>query len=82
MVTKIVDVKEVQAHWAELLALVQEGTEIILLQDDKPLARLTLLETGERVLDLHPNSMWTSDDFDAPLPDAFWLEDEGGSIKV
>ena len=26
-----------------------------------------------RVLGLHAGSMWMSDDFDAPLPDEFWL---------
>jgi len=26
-----------------------------------------------RVLGLHPGSIWTSDDFNAPLPDEFWL---------
>jgi hypothetical protein len=25
------------------------------------------------VFGLHPGQVWMSDDFDAPLPDAFWL---------
>jgi hypothetical protein len=29
-----------------------------------------------RVFDLHPGAMWTSDDFDDPLPDEFWLGEE------
>lgn len=29
-----------------------------------------------RVFDLHPGAMWTSDDFDDPLPDEFWLGDD------
>ena len=31
-----------------------------------------------RVLGLHAGSIWMSDDFDAPLPDAFWLG--GGDV--
>jgi hypothetical protein len=26
-----------------------------------------------RILGLHPGAIWTSDDFDDPLPDEFWL---------
>ncbi len=29
-----------------------------------------------RVLGLHLGSMWTSDDFDDPLPDEFWLGED------
>ncbi len=29
-----------------------------------------------RVFDLHPGAMWTSDDFDDPLPDEFWLGED------
>ncbi|MDQ3457890.1 MAG: DUF2281 domain-containing protein [Deinococcota bacterium] len=28
---------------------------------------------GERVAGLHEGQGWMSDDFDTPLPDAFWL---------
>lgn len=27
----------------------------------------------QRVLGLHAGEVWMSDDFDAPLPDSFWL---------
>lgn len=29
--------------------------------------------TQPRILGLHPGAIWTSDDFDEPLPDEFWL---------
>ena len=29
-----------------------------------------------RILGLHPGAMWTSDDFDDPLPDEFWLGED------
>jgi hypothetical protein len=30
----------------------------------------------KRVMGLHPGSIWMSDDFDDPLPDAFWVGEE------
>ncbi len=30
----------------------------------------------ERTLNLHPGAIWTSDDFDDPLPDEFWLGED------
>lgn len=32
--------------------------------------------TSERVPNLHPGAIWTSEDFDDPLPDEFWLGDD------
>jgi hypothetical protein len=29
-----------------------------------------------RIADLHAGQTWVCDDFDAPLPDSFWLGDE------
>ncbi len=29
-----------------------------------------------RIPDLHAGQTWVSDDFDAPLPDSFWLGEE------
>ena len=30
-------------------------------------------EKGKRIPGLHPGSIWMSEDFDAPLPDEFWV---------
>jgi hypothetical protein len=51
---------------------------VILTAGDTPLARVVSVEPSlkPRVPDLFPG-IWTSDDFDEPLPDEFWLgEDE------
>jgi hypothetical protein len=32
--------------------------------------------TKRRVIGLHPGNFWTADDFDAPLPDSFWLGEQ------
>ncbi|MBC7999180.1 MAG: toxin-antitoxin (TA) system antitoxin [Leptolyngbya sp.] len=80
MFAKQIDVQESQATVEELLALVQEGGEIILMRGDTPVARILPVEANpqkERILGMHPGSIWMSDDFNDPLPDEFWFgEDE------
>ncbi len=75
MVPKTVEVQGTETSLQELLDLVREGTEVVLMDGDKPLARVEPLWTGKRIPDLHPGG-WISDDFDAPLPDEFWQGEE------
>ena len=74
MQTKTVDVHEAQARLVELLSLVSAGTEIILTAGNTPLARIVPMAGGltPRVAGLHPGAIWTSEDFDEPLPEDFW----------
>ena len=74
MLTKTVDVQEAQANLKELLSLVQRGTEVILTEGNIPLARLVpvALPPGQRKAGLHTGAIWTSDDFDEPLPESLW----------
>jgi antitoxin (DNA-binding transcriptional repressor) of toxin-antitoxin stability system len=74
MVVKTVDVSEAKTQLPELLSLLSPGSEIVLTQDEAPVARLVpiALCSGPRVPGLHAGAAWTSDDFDAPLPDDFW----------
>jgi antitoxin (DNA-binding transcriptional repressor) of toxin-antitoxin stability system len=79
MTTKTIDVSKTKVLWDELLALISQGTEVILTDGAKVLARVVPANGGvhvsQRVPDLFPGSIWTSDDFDAPLPDEFWAGD-------
>jgi antitoxin (DNA-binding transcriptional repressor) of toxin-antitoxin stability system len=74
MQTKTVDVQEAQTCLVELLSLVSAGIEIILTEGSTPLARIVPLggTTTPRVAGLHPGAIWTSEDFDEPLPEEFW----------
>jgi antitoxin (DNA-binding transcriptional repressor) of toxin-antitoxin stability system len=74
MVVKTVDVSEAKTHLPELLSLLSPGSEIILTRDETPVARLVPVAppSGSRVPGLHAGAAWTSDDFDAPMPDDFW----------
>ena len=76
MLTKTVDIRETQATLQELLSLVREGTEIVLTEGATPLARLApiVLSPAQRVAGLHAGTIWTSEDFDKPLPEEFWTE--------
>ena len=76
MPVKTVEVQKSQTYLKELLSLVVKGTEVILTQGSTPIARLipiTASSTGARVAGLHTGAIWTSDDFDEPLADDFWL---------
>jgi len=76
MLTKTVDVREAQTNLKDLLSLVREGTEIVLMEGTMPLARLVpiTLPSTPRVAGLHTGAIWTSEDFDEPLPEDFWAE--------
>ena len=76
MTAKIIDIREVQTQLGELLSLVLQGREVIFAKDNTPLARLipiVIPPTKPRVAGLHKGATWMSEDFDEPLPDAFWL---------
>ena len=76
MLTKTVDVLETQTNLQDLLSLVREGTEIVLTEGAIPLARLVPIAVSStpQVAGLHTGAIWTSDDFDEPLPEDFWTE--------
>ncbi len=80
MMTKTFPVPEGQKELEDLLNWVRQGSEIILTKDDKPVARVSPVAPekpmGPRIPGLHPGSIWMSPDFDAELPDEFWLGED------
>lgn len=75
MQTTTLDVSEAQIRFGEVLALVVAGTEVVLTDGNRPLARLVPIAPPppERVEGLHLGAIWMSPDFDEPLSDDFWL---------
>ena len=72
-------IQEAQGQLSQLLELAQAGHEVIIQDPQKGRARLvpvTELPPGPRVLGLHAGRWTMADDFDAPLPDSFWLGTE------
>jgi antitoxin (DNA-binding transcriptional repressor) of toxin-antitoxin stability system len=72
---KSLEVSNSDLTLSQLVPLLTADVEIILTKDNKPFARLTALseEPRTRVPGLHPGAFSESDDFNAPLPDDFWL---------
>lgn len=74
MTIKAVDVRDAQSNFEQLLNDVRQGTEVLLTEGETPLARLVPMaaSAASRVAGLHLGAIWTSDDFDQPLPDDLW----------
>ena len=72
MQTETIEMSEAQAHFKELVHRVVSGVHIILSEGQKPVAHI--LPVGGRVAGLHSGAVWTSEDFDLPLPEEFWAD--------
>ena len=75
MATKIVTADDMQSQVPELLSFISEGNDILIEKDKKPFARLTPISgfVKKRIAGLNRGEIWTSEDFDKPLPNQFWL---------
>ena len=71
MTTQTIDIAEAQIHLKELLQQLVTGNHIILSENKKPVAQMVPI--SERVAGLHVGEISTSDDFDEPLSDEFWI---------
>lgn len=65
MCAKVINVRDALSQ-NELLSQVHAGTEIVLVENGTPVARLVPVTTP-RVAGLHNGTIWTSEDFDEPL---------------
>jgi len=75
MVTKTIDIQNTQVSLEDILLLVRKGAEVIFTDASMPLARMTPLKNlpKARTPELHAGAIQTSEDFDEPLPDEFWM---------
>ena len=82
-----VTIEDAQVRFTELLTRVQNGEEIVIAREGKPVARLSaIVQSGDgnghaenfppRIAGLGRGEIKVSDDFDDPLPDSFWLGEE------
>lgn len=78
METRNVNITEAQNQLPALLELALAGNEIVITEDDKPLVKLVPVGVPKkkRVAGLNRGKISMSEDFDAPLPDEFWLGQE------
>lgn len=77
VMTQTVSVDEAQEKLPDLIAQALAGNEVIITEDGKPVARLFAVPVAaaskKRVAGLNRGTIWTSEDFDRPLPDEFGL---------
>ena len=73
-----INIDEAKSQFADLIAIASGGGEVIITQNGKPVARLVPIAQSEkkRIAGLNRGSIWTSEDFDEPLPDEFWTGQE------
>lgn len=71
---KTVDIQKDRLQFADVLGWIRAGDEVVIVEGDKPLARLIPIAPprSARVPGLNSGAIWVSDDFDDPLPDDFW----------
>jgi antitoxin (DNA-binding transcriptional repressor) of toxin-antitoxin stability system len=74
-VMKTIDVLTQTASLAELVELAKQEAGLVLVKSGQPVAQVLPVSqsASQRVAPLHPGAMEVSEDFDAPLPDEFWL---------
>lgn len=72
--TRTIDIHTSQISMEDILFLIRQGIEVIMTDANTQLARIvpSLPPRKERIAGLHAGAIWTSDDFDDPLPDEFW----------
>jgi antitoxin (DNA-binding transcriptional repressor) of toxin-antitoxin stability system len=69
-----VDVQELPNRLTEVVSLAAAGAEVIVTDNQVPVARLLSLVQGQtRIPGLHSGAITTSPDFDAPLSDDTWV---------
>jgi prevent-host-death family protein len=70
----MVDISEAQTQLHNLLSSALKGNEVIISENNKPLAKLVpfLPAHKTRIPGLNKGKIWASEDFDDPLPDSFW----------
>jgi len=76
---KTVNIHEAKTNLSALIAAAEAGEEVVISRANKPVVKLVAMESApkKRQFGLHKGAaLYISEDFDAPLPDAFWLGDE------
>ena len=83
MLAETIEIQDAQTRLSELVGKVNKGIEVLLTDGNTPLARLVPATTSKpitsaqpRIAGLHAGAIWTSEDFDDPLPLEFWVGSE------
>lgn len=74
-----VNIFEAKTQLSKLIAMVENGEEVVIARAGKPVARLSKLEPEKPKIRFGglKGKIWVADDFDAPLPPEILAEFEG-----
>jgi antitoxin (DNA-binding transcriptional repressor) of toxin-antitoxin stability system len=77
MSPKIVTVEEAEACLRALIGLAAQGEEVVIADGEQLQVKLVPMSQAphKRLFGQHRGKITMSPDFDAPLPDDFWLSD-------
>ena len=72
---KTIEVQSLTTSLTDLVELAKREAGLVLTNAGQPVATVLPMPelVKERMAPLHPGAMEVSEDFDAPLPDDFWL---------
>jgi antitoxin (DNA-binding transcriptional repressor) of toxin-antitoxin stability system len=74
MAVETIDIKIAGKEVARWVELARQGVDVVLMDEDTPLARILPVDApSKRIPGLNRGEIKTSDDFDEPLPETFWL---------
>ena len=73
-IIKTVNINEAQIKLPKLLSLVTAGNEVIIEENNKPVAKIIPISPPlqARIAGLNKGKIWISKNFDEPLPEHFW----------
>jgi prevent-host-death family protein len=77
-----VNIFEAKTQLSKLIAMVENGEEVVIARAGKPVVRLTKLKQEKKpiIFGLLEGKIHVADDFDAPLPPEILAEFEDGPI--
>jgi prevent-host-death family protein len=77
-ITEAVSIEEASPRLGELVRLALEGTPVVITEAGRPLVRLVPASASDqpRIAGLDAGDLWMAEDFNAELPDEFWLGKE------
>jgi len=72
---KTIDVQTQATSLADLVEVARREAGVMLVKSGQPVAQVLPMPeaVSRRIAPLHPGAVEASADFDAPLPDEFWL---------
>ncbi|MBS1807938.1 MAG: type II toxin-antitoxin system Phd/YefM family antitoxin [Acidobacteria bacterium] len=82
--TTTVEVEEAKTRLSNLLTMALGGDEVIIAEDGKPIVRLVPVapKKKKRIAGLNRGQIKMREDFDAPLPDEFWMGEDCIFVSV